>query len=103
MINIVLLFTLLVSLSLISGCGKPSDQKAYEEVVATMSMEKAKRFFDSYPKSRYRDRLVNEIIEWCKQEETKECYKLIVDTLPKDHPQYQGVVAYYESKFGEKK
>lgn len=93
----------LVSISFISSCSKPPDQKAYEDIVATMSMEKAKRFFENYPESQYRDRLVNEIIGWCKHEETWECYKLILDTLPKDHPRYKEVVAYYENHFGDKK
>ena len=87
----------------ISNCGKPPDQKAYEEILATMSMEKAKRFFDNYPKSQYRDKLINEIIVWCQQENTDECYKIAIDTLPKDHPQYNKIISYYKKHFGGKK
>lgn len=102
-IIILILLLLLGNIVFISSCSKPPDQKAYEEVVATMSLEKAKRFFDNYPQSQYRDRLVNEIIDWCKHEETEGCYKMILDTLPKDHPRYKEVVAYYEKHFGDKK
>lgn len=82
------------------GCGKPSDQEAYEEVVATMSMERAKHFFSSYPQSPYRNRLADQIAEWCKREDTRECYRLILDVLPKDLARYQEVAAYYEKRFG---
>jgi hypothetical protein len=67
------------------------------------SMEKAKRFFDNYPQSQYRDKLVNEIIDWCKHEETEEGYKLALEALPKNHLRYKEVVAYYEKHFVNKK
>jgi len=88
----------LISMFFLS-CGKPSDQKTYEEVVATMSMEKAKKFFTDYPQSQYRERLVNEIMEWCRYEETEEGYRLAIDALPEDHPRFKEFVAYYEKHF----
>lgn len=97
------IFILALLITLFFGCSKPPDQKAYEEIVATMSMEKAKRFFHNYPKSRYRDKLVNEIIDWCRDEETEEGYKLAIEALPKDHPRHKEVVAYYEKHFLNKK
>jgi hypothetical protein len=93
----------LVAISSLSGCSKSPDQKAYEEIVATMSMEKAKKFFDNYPQSPYRDKLVNEMIEWSKNEETESGFRIIMEALPKDHPRYKEVVANYEKRFGEKK
>lgn len=91
----------LISMFFLS-CGKPSDQKAYEEVVATMSMKKAKQFFTDYPQSQYRERLVNEIIEWCRYEETEEGYRLAMKALPKDHPRFREFAAYYEKHFVSK-
>jgi len=93
---------MLASMLSFHGCDNFHDQRAYEQVAATMSMEKAKRFFDSYPRSRYRDRLVEEIRGWCKREGTKECYRLLIQTLPQDHRVYQEVVASYEKGFGTK-
>lgn len=87
----------------ISNCGKTADQKAYEEILATMSMENAKRFFENYPESRYRDKLIDQITIWCQQENTEECYKMAVNTLPKDHPQYKKIVTHYEKHFGGNK
>jgi len=78
---------------LILGCGRNSDKNAYDEVIATMSMEKAKRFFEKYPQSQYRDRLVSDLINLCKTEETAECYKLIIGAIPKDHPRYKEAVS----------
>jgi hypothetical protein len=97
------IFILALVSMLFFSCSKPPDQKAYEEIVATMSMEKAKRFFDNYPQSQYRDKLVNEIIDWCKHEETEEGYKLALEALPKNHLRYKEVVAYYEKHFVNKK
>jgi hypothetical protein len=88
-----------IGLLFIFNCGKPADQKAYEEILATMSMEKAKGFFDNYPESQYRDKLISEIIGWCQNENTDECYKIAIDTLPKDHPQYNKIIIYYNEHF----
>ena len=93
------LLMILGNILFIAGCGKPPDQKAYEEVIATMSMDKARGFFDKYPQSRYRDKLADEIIGWCEQENTEDCYKLILETLPGEHPRYKEIVAYYEKHF----
>ena len=68
-----------------------------------MSMDKAKKFFEAYPKSRYRDRLVAMIIEWCGQEKTEQCYTMILEALPKDHPRYIEVFNFYENQFKGKK
>ncbi|MEW6571698.1 MAG: hypothetical protein AB1390_11110 [Nitrospirota bacterium] len=98
-----MLLSILVSTSFISSCSKPPDRKAYEEVVATMSMEKAKNFFHAYSKSIYRDKLVNEIAGWCEHEETEECYRMILDVLPQDHPRTKEMLAYYEKNYGTKR
>lgn len=92
----------LINIALSSSCGKPADQKMYEEVIATMSAEKAKKFFNNFPQSKYRDRLVNEMIGWCKEEKTKECYELILEALPKEHPGYGEMISYYQEHFGKK-
>ena len=102
--RLLLAFILLpFSVFLISSCGKPADQKAYQEFVATMSMEKAKKFFDTYQQSGYRDKVVNDIIEWCNQEGTEDCYKLAMDVIPKNHPRYGELISYYETHFANKR
>jgi hypothetical protein len=96
---------IVIGVSILSfvGCGKSPDQKAYEDIVATMSTEKAKTFFDSYPQSPYREQLAREILGWCKSENTKECYELIIQTLPHDLPSYRDAVAIYQERFGVEK
>jgi len=98
-VSIAILIIVLVGLFFVLRDGKPSDQQAYEEVVATMSMKKAKRFFDEYPHSEFRDKLIGEIIGWCKKEETEECYRMILDAIPKDHVRYREVSSYYEKQY----
>ena len=44
---------------------------------------KKQNVFNNHPDSHYKDILVNEIIEWCNQEKTEECYRIILDTIPK--------------------
>jgi hypothetical protein len=87
----------------LSSCGKLADQKAYEDIIATKSMEKAKRFFDSYPQSQYKDKLVNEIAEWCREEGTESCYRMAIEVLPKDHSRHRELVIYYEKHLSGKK
>ena len=50
------IFILALLSMLLVSCSKPPDQKAYEEIVTTMSMEKAKRFFHNYPQKLGRGR-----------------------------------------------
>jgi len=94
------LFAVLFGSNFLFGCGKSNEQAAYEEVIATMSMQKAKLFFDRYPGGIYREKLVNFIIEWANKEQTEESYKLALYALPRDHPKYKITVEYFERNFG---
>ena len=82
------------------ACAKSSDREAYEEVVASMSLVKAKRFFADYPNSPYLDRLADQIIEWCRQEPTEEILRAALETLPKDHPRRKDIEDIYTKRFG---
>ena len=87
-------------LACLVACAKPSDQEAYEEVVASMSLVKAKRFFADYPKSPYQDRLADQIIEWCGQEPTEEILRGALEALPKNHPRSKDIEDIYTKRLG---
>ncbi len=84
----------------LAACGKSPDRQAYDDVVATMSLHKAKRFLERFPRSPYRDRLVDDIIGWCRREGTPECWRMILDVVPADHPRYREVASEYNRRFG---
>jgi len=75
-----------------------SDEQAYLDVVATMSIKKAKGFFVKFPKSQYRDKLASDIIAWCKTERIPGCFQAILDILPREHPRYPEILQLSEQE-----
>ncbi|NOY84231.1 MAG: hypothetical protein GXO96_05315 [Nitrospirae bacterium] len=92
-------FVIVSFIGLLSACFKASDEKAYEEVLGQISLKKAAVFFETYKNSEYRDPLVNQIIGWCKEETTKECYTMILKVIPKNHVRYAEISQYEKKQY----
>jgi hypothetical protein len=80
-----------------------SDKNSFEDVLSTLSLDKARRFFINHPNSPYKDEIVKELIKWCDQENTKECYEMILSVIPENHVSYQGLLNRYKQNFDNNK
>lgn len=101
----VLLVVLLIVVVLLTVSGvvvftrwQPSDEQAYLDVVATMSLGKAKDFFAKFPQSQYGNKLASDIIAWCKTERISGCFQAILDILPREHPRYPEILHLSEQE-----
>jgi hypothetical protein len=92
-----------VSVAVINIFCISSDKNSFEEVLSTMSLDKARSFFINHPNSPYKDELVKELIKWCDQENTKECYEMILSVIPENHVCYQGLLNGYKQNFENNK
>jgi len=75
------------------------DKEAYEDILNTMSLNKAKRFFARYPQSKYKHLLIAELIAWCRREDTEECYRMMLDVIPNNDKRAGSRFSYYDKSF----
>lgn len=70
------------------GCSAPSEQAAFEEVLATFSIEKAESFLADYPDGDYADQLISHLADWCAEETDTELRFALVSSIPTTHARY---------------
>jgi hypothetical protein len=77
-----------ILLIFIFSCGK-SEKQVYEEVLSTLSMYKAKSFFEIYPESQYAEQLATVIIDSCKKDKDGRCCEMALKFVPQKLKQYE--------------
>lgn len=87
-------FILIITLT----CGKPSDKQAYEEVLGTLSAEKVKNFFNTYPNSPYAEQLVDDLVILCSRDKSDQCCGMILQTISEKHIRYNEFKALCDKK-----
>jgi hypothetical protein len=86
-------FCVVVLLVMLQGCFKSDEQKAYEETVSSLSLQKFTSFFQKYPHSKYGELMVSEFSVACDvNPDSRGCYEMILKAIPKDSLQYDKVV-----------
>lgn len=87
-----------VLLVMLQGCFKSDEQKAYEEAVSTVSLQKIASFFEKYPNSKYGELIIAEFSATCDVDpDSKGCYRMILKASPKDNVQYGEILNKIEN------
>ena len=70
----------------LAGCGPATEEAAFEDAVASMSIEKTADFLARYPDGPRADELLRHLQAWCRDEPSRELREAAAAVLPATDP-----------------